>query len=98
MLFNLPGLSATKIVSWFFHVDDSSKGKYDMNLCIDLLTLLVLNLKLSEQAIKEYDETLKGSTSSMFGLGTCGFKILNIGKIKPKESFINAYAEEMNEF
>ena len=30
--FSLPGLSATKTVTWNFHVDDSAKGRYDMIL------------------------------------------------------------------
>ena len=36
--FTLPKLSATKIVRWGFHVDDSAKGRYDIILGIDLLT------------------------------------------------------------
>ena len=30
--FILPEFSATKIVTWGFHVDDSTKGRYDMIL------------------------------------------------------------------
>ena len=33
----------------------------------------------------------------MVGLGTYEFKILNMGKITPEESFTNAYAEEIHE-
>ena len=33
------------------HVDDSAKGRYDMILGRDLLTELVLNLKLSDNVI-----------------------------------------------
>ena len=36
--FTLPYLSAKKIVMWHFYVYDSTKGRYDMILCIDLLT------------------------------------------------------------
>ena len=35
--FTLPELSATKIVTWNCHVDDSAKGRYDMILRRDLL-------------------------------------------------------------
>ena len=45
--FTLPDLSPTKIVMWDFHVDDSSKVKYYINLGRDKLTALVLNLKFS---------------------------------------------------
>ena len=30
--FNLPEFSATKIMMWNFHVDDSTKIRYDMSL------------------------------------------------------------------
>ena len=36
--FTLPTLSATNVVTWKCHVDDSSKGRYDMILGRDLLT------------------------------------------------------------
>ena len=38
----LSEISATKIVTWNFHVDNSSKGKYDMILVRNLLTALGL--------------------------------------------------------
>ena len=34
----LNNISAMKIVTWNFHVDDSSKGRYDMILVRNLLT------------------------------------------------------------
>ena len=45
--FTLPALSATNFLMWKFHVDDPSKGKYDTISGRDLLTELVLNLRLS---------------------------------------------------
>ena len=42
--FTLPKISATKIVTWNFHVDDSAKGGYDMILGRYLLTALGSNL------------------------------------------------------
>ena len=36
--FTLPTLSATNVAIWKFHVDDSSKGRYDMILGRYLLT------------------------------------------------------------
>ena len=34
--FNLPELSAKNVLTWKFHVDDFTKGRYDMILGIDL--------------------------------------------------------------
>ena len=36
--FNLPDISATQIVTWDFHMDDSAKGRYGMIFGRDLLT------------------------------------------------------------
>ena len=52
--FTLPELITTKIVMRNCHVDDSAKGIYNMILGIDILTALVLNLKLSDKAPEIY--------------------------------------------
>ena len=44
--FTLPSLSATNFMMWNLHVDDSTKGRYDMILGRDILTELGLHLKL----------------------------------------------------
>ena len=36
--FNLPEVSATNVVIWKFHVDESTNDRYDMILERDLLT------------------------------------------------------------
>ena len=36
--FTLPALSATDVVTWTCHVEDSAKGRYDMILGRDILT------------------------------------------------------------
>ena len=36
--FNLPALSAKNVVKWNYHVDDSTKGRYNTILGKDLLT------------------------------------------------------------
>ena len=82
--FTLPALSATNVVTWNFHVDDSNKGRYDMILGQDLLTKLGLNLKFSEHIIKEDNGTFNESTTPMVDLVTCTFKDLNTGKITPE--------------
>ena len=57
--FTLPELSAAKIVMWNCHVGDSSKVMYGVILGLDLLTLLVLILRLSEHIIEADDLILK---------------------------------------
>ena len=47
----------------------------------DILTSLVLNIKLSKFFIKSDDVTLKGSTAPIVELGTYEFKYLNTGEI-----------------
>ena len=49
--FCLPEFSATKIVTWKCHMDESTNGRYDMILGRDLLTALGLDLKFSENVL-----------------------------------------------
>ena len=49
--FCLPQFSATKIVTRKCHIYESTKGRYDMILCRDLLTVLGLDLKFSNNVI-----------------------------------------------
>ena len=67
--FTLPALSATYLVTWKCHVDDSTKGRYDMILGHDLLVELGLSLKLSDHIIKLDDGPFKGfeNTHGWFG-------------------------------
>ena len=81
--FTLPEPSATKIVAWSCHVDDSTKGAYGIILGRDLLTALVLNLKLSEHVIEADGGTLKGSSSPLVDLVMYKFRNLSIGKVTP---------------
>ena len=53
--FNFPGFSATKIIMWNFHVDESTKIRYDMSLYIYLVTSLGSDVKFSDHIIKEGD-------------------------------------------
>ena len=82
--FTLPALSATNLVTWNIHVYESTKGRYNMILGQDLLTEIVLNLKLSEHVTEADDGPLNRSTTPMVNLGTYIFKDLNTGKIKPE--------------
>ena len=58
--FCLPEFSATKIVMWKFHVDESTNGRYDMILGRDLLTALVIDLKSSDNVIIGGEVPYKG--------------------------------------
>ena len=80
----LPELIPTKIVVWNFHMDDSTRGRYDMILGRDLFTKLVLNLKLSYFVVDAYDELFKGSAAPMVDMGKYEFKYLNTGNITPE--------------
>ena len=67
--YTLPELSVTKIVTWYFHVDDSTKGRYDMILRRYLFTDLGLNLKFPDHVIEAYGGPFKGSTAPMIDMG-----------------------------
>ena len=81
--FTLPEPSATNIVAWNCHADDSAKVAYDIILGRYLLTALVLNLKLSEHVIESDDGTLKGSSSPVVDLIMYKFRNLSIRKSTP---------------
>ena len=51
-IFCLPELIETKIVTCKFHADDFTVGRYDMILYIELLTVLLLYLKIFKRFIK----------------------------------------------
>ena len=76
-----------------YHVNESSKGRYDIILVRCILKELMLNLKLSDHVIKADDGSFEGSTVTMVDLGTYEYKYLNTGGNTPNEYFTNAYAE-----
>ena len=77
--FTFPVLSATNLVMWDCHVDDSTKCRYDMILGQYILTELGLNSKFSEHVIKYDDGHFNRCTTPMVDLGTYMFKYLNTG-------------------
>ena len=83
--FTLPKISATNIVIWKCHVDESANGRYDIILGRDLLSELELNFKSSDHAIEAYDGPSEGFTTPIVDLGTYKFKNLNSVKITPGE-------------
>ena len=80
----MPALSATNVMTWDCHVDESTKGGYNMILGRDILTELGLNLKFSEHVIEADYGNFNRSKTSMVDLGAYIFKDLNIGKFTPK--------------
>ena len=60
----------------------------------DLLTPLGLDLKFSEEIILGGDGPLKGCSSPMLDVNTYGYKPLIYNKVKPEESYINAYVDK----
>ena len=83
--FTLPGISATKIVTWYFHVDDSAKCRYYMILGRYLLIDLVLNLEFSDPVNEAYDGYFKGSTAPIVDLDMYEYKYLSTGGNIPEE-------------
>ena len=83
--FTLSGLSAAKIVMWNFHVNEFSKGRYDMILGRYILKDLILNLKSSDHVIEADYEPFKESMATMVDLCMNEFKCLNTGKITTYE-------------
>ena len=78
-------------------MDDSAKCRYDIILGRYLLPAFGLNLEWYEHAIEAYYGTFKVSMAPMVYLVTDVFKIWNTGMITPGESFMNTYAEYINE-
>ena len=57
-------------MTWECHVYDSTEGRYDMILGRDLLTVLGLYSKMSEQVITVGDGPYKGYTAPMLYMCT----------------------------
>ena len=84
-------------MTWKCHVDEPTKGGYDMISVGDLLKELVLNINFSGHVIEVYFGPFIGAMAPMVDLGAYVFKDLNTGKIKLEESFTDAYVEELYE-
>ena len=54
--FKLPELNVTKIMTWEYNVDNSTKGRYDMVLGMYLLTVLGINLKIPSMSLKKVED------------------------------------------
>ena len=54
--FTLPEISVTKIVTWEYNVDDSTRCRYDIILGRYLLTASVLNLKFPNMSLNQLED------------------------------------------
>ena len=86
--FCLPEFSATKIVTWKCHVDDSTKDIYNMILGRDLLTDLGIDIKFSNRVIVGSKGTYEGCSAPMFDVRNYDYapltdKIVKLGIILP---------------
>ena len=68
--FTLPEFSATEIVMWDCHVDNSTKRRCNMILDRDISTKLRLNFKLPDKIIEGSDGPFERCTALMINLGT----------------------------
>ena len=91
--FTLPALSAKNVVTWKCPGNKSAKGRPEMILGRDILLELGLNLNVSDHIIESDGGSFIGDTAPMVDLVTCVFKDLNTGRIKPEESFTDAYVK-----
>ena len=74
--FFLPEFSATEIVTWKYHVDESNNGRYDIILGRDLLTALVLDLKFSDNFIYGRKGSYEGCSAPMVDLSNYAFNTI----------------------
>ena len=77
----LPEFSATKLVTWKCHVDESTTGRYNMILGRDLLTTLGLDLKFYENVIHSGEVPYNGCSAPMVDVNNDHFNILTSKKL-----------------
>ena len=75
--------SATKIVTWKCHVDESTNGRYEMILVIYLLTALGLDLKFSYNVIIGGEGPYKGCSAPMADVSNYNFTYITDKTVKP---------------
>ena len=95
--FFFPEFSATKIVTWKFHMEKSTNSIYYMILGRDLLTTLGMDLKFSDNVIIGEEVTYKWCSSPMFYVSNYNFKSIIDKTVKPEESFFNLYIDKCHE-
>ena len=82
--FCLLEFSAAKIVTWICHVDESTKGIYNMILGRDLITALGLDLKFSENAVIGGEVPYVGCLAPMVDVISYDYTYITDKIVKPE--------------
>ena len=90
----LPDFSATKIVTWKCHVNESTNDKYDMILGRYLLTALGLEIIFSENFMIGGEVPYKGWSVPMVDVTNYSFWFITDKTVKQEKSFVNAYVDK----
>ena len=69
----LPEFSATKVVMWKCHADDSTRGQNHIIIDRYILNTIVIYIKFSNNTIKCSKDTYQGCTSPMVDIIGHGF-------------------------
>ena len=86
--FFLLGFSATKILTWKCHIDDSTNSRYDTILGRHLITLLVLDIEFSENFIIDGEGTYKGCSTPMVDVSNYEFNIITVKRLNWKNPLL----------
>ena len=81
-------------MTWKFHVNVSTNGRYAMIIGRNLLTALGLNLKFSDKIIIGLEGKYEGCLSHMVDVSNYNFKYITDKTVKPVESFVNSYIDK----
>ena len=81
-------------MTWEFHVDKSTNGRYDTILGRDILTALRLDLKFSDNVIIGKEVLYEGFYAPVVEVINYNFKYIIYITVKLEEYFINLYVDE----
>ena len=80
----------TKVVTWKFHVDETTHDIYNIILGIDQLTSLGMDVNFFDNFIIGSDITCEERSAPMVDVSNYNFKL--------EESFINSYVDKCLEY
>ena len=81
--FCLPEFSATNIMMWKCHVDESTNGRYYMILCRKIINTLGLDFKFYENATLGREVPHEGCSAPMADVSIYDFNIITAKTFKP---------------
>ena len=87
--FFLLEFSATNIVTWKCHVEESTNSRYDIILGRDLINALGMDLKFSENIIVDGEGLHEGLSAPMVDVSNQEFESITDKTSKLEKSFIN---------